>query len=79
MITRLDCQVALFAELLDLIVGVAQEHGMDKVEIYNLPTSLQSVALTVGGITDERDDHLPSLKWYGNENASDISWLLNER
>ena len=79
MITRLDCQVALFAELLDLIVGVAQEHGMDKVEIYNLPTSLQSVATAAGGITGERDEHLPSLMWYGNENASNISWLLNER
>ena len=79
MITRLDCQVALFAELLDLAVGVAQEHGMDKVEIYNLPMSLQSAVATVGGVTGERDEHLPSLKWYGNENASDVSWLLNER
>jgi hypothetical protein len=79
MITRLDCQVALFAELLDLVVGVAQEHGMDKVEIYNLPMSLQSAAAAAGGITGERDEHLSSLKWYGNENSSDISWLLNER
>ncbi|KAG6882330.1 hypothetical protein C0993_011015 [Termitomyces sp. T159_Od127] len=79
LITRLSSLSADFESLLSMIMTVASKHGMQNVEVYNLPDHLQSSAARLGGITFERNEHLSCFKWYGKEDAADVAWLLNER
>ncbi|KAG6898609.1 hypothetical protein C0995_009112 [Termitomyces sp. Mi166 len=79
LVTRLNSSPADFENLLGMVMSVARKHAMEKVEVYNLPDHLQFPATRLGGITVERDEHLPSFKWYGKEHSSEVAWLLNER
>ncbi|RDB20810.1 Lysine acetyltransferase [Hypsizygus marmoreus] len=78
-ITRLNSRPEHFPELLDKVVTVARKHGMEKIEIYNLPANLQATAVSFGGTTFERNEHLSALKWYGAEDTREVAWVLNER
>ncbi|KAG6891603.1 hypothetical protein C0992_002642 [Termitomyces sp. T32_za158] len=79
LITRLRSASADFEHLLSIVMTVANEHGMESIEVYNLPDHLQSSATHLGGITIVRNEHLSSFKWYGKEDATDVAWQLNER
>ncbi|KAG5729835.1 Lysine acetyltransferase [Termitomyces sp. T112] len=79
LITRLKSSPENMKTLLAILMSVARKHGMERIEVYNLPDHLQSSAAHLGGLTVERDDHLPSFKWYGEEHSSEIAWLMNER
>ncbi|KAG6890310.1 hypothetical protein C0995_009516 [Termitomyces sp. Mi166 len=79
LITRLSSSPTDFENLLAMVTSVARNHGMEQVEVYNLPDHLQSSATHLGGITIERDEHLSSFRWYGKENSNEVAWLFNER
>ncbi|KAG6854518.1 hypothetical protein C0991_005430 [Blastosporella zonata] len=79
LITRLSCSPLDFDTLLGRIMTIAGKHGLQQVEVYNLPGDLQSAALRLGGSTKEREEHLSAFKWYGPEDQSQVAWLLNER
>ncbi|KAG5654365.1 hypothetical protein H0H81_003823 [Sphagnurus paluster] len=78
LITRLNCLPEDFADLFAAIQGVAKRHGMDRIEIYNMPDELKTVADGFGAITFERDEHIPAFKWYGEEHQDKVAWMFNE-
>ncbi|GLB41951.1 putative expressed protein [Lyophyllum shimeji] len=78
-ITRLRSRPESFKSLMSTVMAVAKQQGMERVEVYSLPDELQSVAASMGGITFEREEHLPAFKWYGAEKSSEVAWLLNEK
>jgi hypothetical protein len=78
-IIRLRATQTTFPHLLRKILEVAREHGLEKVEVWNLPMELVGVASELGGQTTERDMHLPSFVWYGDGQAANIDWLFNEK
>ncbi|KAG6832995.1 hypothetical protein H0H87_012581 [Tephrocybe sp. NHM501043] len=79
LITRLSCPPLHFEEMLSRVMFIAKSHGMEKIEVYNLPDTLQPLATRRGGITSEREEHLAAFKWYGAEDSSVVAWLFNER
>ncbi|KAF8074823.1 hypothetical protein FPV67DRAFT_1475081 [Lyophyllum atratum] len=79
MITRLKSRPETFEKLLEMVMIIAKRQGMDKIEVYNLPGELQPTATSLGGITSEREEHMPAFKWYGTEDLSQLAWLHNER
>jgi hypothetical protein len=78
-ITRLRAEPQDFPQLLAQIIDYAKQHSVAEVEVWNLPTGLEDTAHAFGGKTILRDEHLPSLKWYGYEKHEDVSWLYNEK
>jgi len=78
-ITRLRATKTAFPHLIRQIKQLAREHGMQKVEVWNLPEELIGVASALGGKTDERDEHLSAFMWYGEGLAGDVEWLFNEK
>ncbi|KAJ7600629.1 hypothetical protein C8J56DRAFT_1074011 [Mycena floridula] len=51
---------------------IAARHGMEQIEIWNLPTELGVLAERLGGKEVERELHLPSFKWYGQEAPENV-------
>jgi hypothetical protein len=78
-ITRLRATETTFPHLLRKIKQLAREHGMHKVEVWNLPEELIGAASALGGETGERDEHLSAFMWYGDGPAGDVEWLFNEK
>jgi hypothetical protein len=78
-IIRLRATQTTFPYLMQKILETAREHGMQKVEVWNLPLEFVQAAGELGGKTAERDEHLPAFKWYGDEKAGDMDWLFNEK
>ena len=78
-ITRLRAQPVDFEELFLQIVSFAKQHGVEKIEVWNLPSNLRDIGHRLGGKTFSRDEHLPLFKWYGEECHEELSWLNNER
>lgn len=79
LVTRLRVSQEAFPSLLGQLLDVAQEQGVDVLEIWNLSGELEGLAQSFGGVTATRDDHLPSFKWYGPESSNDVDWLFNEK
>lgn len=78
-VTRLHVEPHLFAELVARILEVARKHDVARVEIWSLPAELRDIAASLGAKTHERTEHLPALKWYGNESEEEVTWMYNER
>jgi hypothetical protein len=78
-IIRLRATKSTFPHLLRQIKQLAREHGIHKVEVWNLPEELVGAASALGGETGERDEHLSAFMWYGDGLAGDVEWLFNEK
>jgi hypothetical protein len=78
-ITRLRATQTTFPHLLRKILETAKVHGMQRVEVWNLPPAFVADAGELGGKTAERDEHLPAFKWYGDEKDGEVDWLFNEK
>ncbi|EIW79939.1 hypothetical protein CONPUDRAFT_58204 [Coniophora puteana RWD-64-598 SS2] len=78
-VTRIRASSKTFPLLINKILRIAKEAGLQKAEIWNLSESLVEVAASLGGRTYERTEHLPALRWYGKEQTRDIHWVFNEK
>ncbi|KAJ7171780.1 hypothetical protein C8R43DRAFT_25153 [Mycena crocata] len=78
-VSRLHADARNFSELVGKILEIAQRHDVKRVEVWNLPAELESLARTLGATTHMREEHLPAFKWYGKESEADVSWAFNER
>lgn len=78
-LTRLRATKETFGGLLAQIMAFARRHGLETIETWNLSEDLSQVAKELGGRTFERDQHLSSIKWYGQEAEHEIQWLFNEK
>ncbi|KZP26670.1 hypothetical protein FIBSPDRAFT_909188 [Athelia psychrophila] len=57
----------------------AKKRGATRIEAWNLPVELELVASELGGKTEERSEHIPSFKWYGDEKEGRVKWVFNEK
>lgn len=78
LITRLRCPPELFKSLFEQILAHAKSHNVETIEAWNLPKDLIEFADVWGARTFEREEKLPSLKWYGRQDAN-VDWILNEK
>lgn len=78
-ITRLRASDDQFEELWWKVVELAQIAGMEKIEVWNPASSLATTGHRLGSETVVREEHLPSLKWYGPESSEEVYWEFNER
>ena len=78
-ITRLRATQTTFPHLIGKLMDVARDHGLEYIEVWNLPKEFVEVAGRLGGKTDERDEHLPAFKWYGVEGEGEVDFLFNEK
>lgn len=78
-ITRIRTQPTNFEELFGQILFFAKQHSVEMIEVWNPPLNLRDIGHRLGGKTSCRDEHLPSLKWYGEERYEELSWLNNEK
>ncbi|KAF9054541.1 hypothetical protein BJ165DRAFT_1412955 [Panaeolus papilionaceus] len=78
-ITRIRATRASFKALMPIILEFADRHGISEVEIWNLESSLTKLATEMGAKTFDREDHLPSFKWYGIEDSTRVTWAFNEK
>lgn len=79
MVTRLRASKENFVDLLSVLKFVAKKHGMEKIEIWNLPEAHKSIAQDHGAVHVERQEHLPAFKWNGAEAPANVVWLNNEK
>lgn len=79
-VSRLRATEAVFPSLLHKITDTARECGLVKVEVWNMPQNLVSLAeKLVGAKTADRASHLSAFKWYGEETPDSVTWLFNEK
>ncbi|KAG8717667.1 hypothetical protein FRC08_006987 [Ceratobasidium sp. 394] len=76
-IINLRASSETFPHLLAAIKLVArtEKHGL--IEVWNLHETLLSVAKDLGGRVYERQEHLPAIKWYGEQ--GDVVWFGNDK
>lgn len=79
LVTRLRANKENFVDLVSVLKAVAKKHGMEKIEIWNLPEAHKSVAQDHGAVHMERQEHLPAFKWNGAEAPANVVWLNNEK
>lgn len=77
-ITRMRCDENSLAKLVNAALDIAVQTGMEQVEVWNLPKELVNAASRLGGITCEREDHWPAVKWYGSP-SEEVEWINNEK
>lgn len=79
-ITRLRATEQSFSMLLLAAMEAAKQNNCASVEVCSLDSSLKKLADNLGG-EDTREDLscIPSLAWYGPEQADDVDFLFNER
>lgn len=78
-VTRLRVRPDRFPDLLKLISAEARQFEAEVIEVWNLDTELVNLAHQLGGRTIMREEHLPSLAWYGPNATADVNWAYNER
>lgn len=78
-ITRLRCTPTQFPTLLAAVFQAARNFKHEQVEIWNIDPTLQDIGTNLGGVTLERDDHLPSMAWYGSTDGKTVEWKYNEK
>lgn len=78
-VTRLRANKETFVDLVSALKFVARKHGMEKIEIWNLPEAHKKIAQDYGAVHMERGEHLPAFKWNGAESPSNVVWLNNEK
>lgn len=77
-ITRMRCDGTSMGKLMNAALDVAVEAGVEQVEVWNLSGELVRAAAEIGGKTIEREDHWPSIAWYGSP-GDDVEWVNNEK
>ncbi|KAM5533895.1 hypothetical protein V8D89_012435, partial [Ganoderma adspersum] len=78
-VTRLRADERTFPILLEETKAVAREEKVRKIEFWYLHPQLRSMAEAKGWKTADREDHLPSVKWYGDESEDELEWIYNEK
>ena len=78
-VTRLRATQVSLPALVKGMLGWAQQIGANRVEIWNLDTTLVDVAASLGGDTSLRDDAFPAVAWYGPEEPNEVEWIFNEK
>ena len=78
-ITRLRADERTFPILLEETMAVAREERVRKIEFWYMHPQLRSIAEAKGWKTADREDHLPSVKWYGDESKHELEWVYNEK
>ncbi|KIJ22377.1 hypothetical protein M422DRAFT_277213 [Sphaerobolus stellatus SS14] len=68
-----------FRFVLSAIMQAAKENECGSIEIWNLDSQLEAEAAKLGGKNALRQEHLPSLAWYGPEDSEVVRFLFNER
>ncbi|KAK0202809.1 hypothetical protein DFS33DRAFT_1374768 [Desarmillaria ectypa] len=79
LVTRLRAGKEIFMDLVSALKFVARKHGIERIEIWNLPEVHKSIAQNHGALHIERELHLPAFKWNGAEAPSNVVWLNNEK
>lgn len=75
LLTRIRATEETFPELFSHIQAFASKFDKLKIiEGWNVPKRLQA-----GAMTKERDDHLPSVIWYGDDTGLGMTWVWNEK
>ncbi|GJJ11077.1 hypothetical protein Clacol_005308 [Clathrus columnatus] len=77
-ITRLRTTEKTFPIILSAIMEAAKQNCCTNVEIWNLDSSLNKIAMEFGGEGSQSSKCLPSLAWYGPESAEHVKFLFNE-
>jgi len=80
-ITRLRASVETFPAIFNALChySKSREPRYERLEIWNLPKELQSLASSLGGSTITRKEHLSALRLYGPMDSNNIEWVNNER
>lgn len=80
LISRLRCSSLEFPNLLAVLRQAAESEGAKKIEVWNLPPELLVIAENhVHAQTISREEHLPSLAWYGDVSVGQPNWAFNEK
>lgn len=78
-VTRLRANKKSFPKLLSAAMEAARQNGCASVEICSLDSSLKKLAEELGGEDTEDMTCIPSLAWYGPEQADEVKFLFAER
>jgi hypothetical protein len=79
-VTRMRApDVPSFECLVQQLLRAAAEADVTQVEVWNLASEFRGAVVAVGGRTYERDDHLPSIKFYGGVDAEHVQFVFNEK
>ncbi|KAG9013753.1 hypothetical protein FRB90_005713 [Tulasnella sp. 427] len=84
------CRLRATPQTFPIIIKAAQREakmsGVEIVEVWNLPTELESLVQGTGGRVIERDDHWPCMAWYGLPEVPEtmnlretVKWVNNEK
>lgn len=65
--------------LLHAALRAGETQECKTAEAWNVPQRLLDMATLLGGVTGEREDHIPAYRWYGAEHTGDVVWALNEQ
>lgn len=80
LITRIRlADVDMFPGVLSLLLSVAKQYALERIEFWNLAPNLLVKVEELGGRNEVRTEHLPAFKWYGPEETESVVWLNNER
>lgn len=77
-VTRLRATTDTFPELFGRLTEFSREQKIERIEIWALPETLQGIASNLGGVTEQRQEHLSAFKWYGKE-PEELEWIFNEK
>lgn len=77
-VTRMRCDEGSLPKLISAALDVAVAAGLEVVEVWGLPDELVDAAAGSGGRTFEREEHWPSVAWYGSP-GEDVQWVNNEK
>lgn len=75
-VTRLRADAGTVEGLIACALKYATRYGMEEVEVWNLPRDLEEIVNGYGGKHVVREEHLPAIKWYSEEEGE---WMYNER
>ncbi|CAE6479704.1 hypothetical protein ACGC1H_002431 [Rhizoctonia solani] len=77
-ITRIHADSTTLPVLLLAALRAGETQGCQQAEVWNLAEELMDEAKRLGGATQERNSHLPAIRWYGPEPAKNVVWIRNE-
>lgn len=77
-VTRLRATTDTFPELFGRLTEFSREQKIERIEIWALPETLQGIASDLGGVTEQRQEHLSAFKWYGKE-PEELEWIFDEK
>ncbi|KAH6899564.1 hypothetical protein BKA70DRAFT_1115409 [Coprinopsis sp. MPI-PUGE-AT-0042] len=78
-ITRLRVPAHLFRELISAIMGHCKQRRVEEIEVWNLSEEFVGQAASMGAVTADMENHLPSVKWYSSRPKERVEWVNNEK